>query len=335
MKAAAGLVLTILPWPSRGDAVLDSPFCQLTPRQCLHYAEHHPQNNNRTPSSSLFWWVDPALSARFKAERTPVDRHVVRRAVASAAAAAAVARGDPQRRWPEWERRAEEEEEAMAVAPDGATDGAPPARDDAAARRALPRCFSAAAPRVEGRWYAPPNGAPLEARAAADEFYAALGGRTCRKLMAHDPRFKRDAARACRGGGGGGARAGAAAPPAIEALWWPTNCRLASARALAAAGALANRSVALVGDSLMRQLHLALACVAADASLGLELLGDGDAPARGRGRGGRGADAARDRAMPDGLLPATRAAREALARCLLYTSPSPRDGLLSRMPSSA
>ena len=27
--------------------------------------------------------------------------------------------------------------------------------------------------------------------------------------------------------------------------------------------------------------------------------------------------------------------REQLATCLLYTSPSPRDGLLSRMPSSA
>ena len=27
--------------------------------------------------------------------------------------------------------------------------------------------------------------------------------------------------------------------------------------------------------------------------------------------------------------------QQCLARCLLYTSPSPRDGLLSRMPSSA
>ena len=27
--------------------------------------------------------------------------------------------------------------------------------------------------------------------------------------------------------------------------------------------------------------------------------------------------------------------KEALKACLLYTSPSPRDGLLSRMPSSA
>ena len=31
----------------------------------------------------------------------------------------------------------------------------------------------------------------------------------------------------------------------------------------------------------------------------------------------------------------TRMAREHLNGCLLYTSPSPRDGLLSRMPSSA
>ena len=31
----------------------------------------------------------------------------------------------------------------------------------------------------------------------------------------------------------------------------------------------------------------------------------------------------------------TRAARGSTRACLLYTSPSPRDGLLSRMPSSA
>ena len=44
----------------------------------------------------------------------------------------------------------------------------------------------------------------------------------------------------------------------------------------------------------------------------------------------------------EGLLGATRHmpshvqyAAQALVRCLLYTSPSPRDGLLSRMPSSA
>ena len=34
-------------------------------------------------------------------------------------------------------------------------------------------------------------------------------------------------------------------------------------------------------------------------------------------------------------LPAARAATADLVACLLYTSPSPRDGLLSRMPSSA
>ena len=34
--------------------------------------------------------------------------------------------------------------------------------------------------------------------------------------------------------------------------------------------------------------------------------------------------------LPDGAIPATEA-----VTCLLYTSPSPRDGLLSRMPSSA
>ena len=34
-------------------------------------------------------------------------------------------------------------------------------------------------------------------------------------------------------------------------------------------------------------------------------------------------------------LPAAREALAAFYACLLYTSPSPRDGLLSRMPSSA
>ena len=50
-----------------------------------------------------------------------------------------------------------------------------------------------------------------------------------------------------------------------------------------------------------------------------------------------------DRALPhvgDGLKPVQRRIVYAmselgLSACLLYTSPSPRDGLLSRMPSSA
>ena len=36
-----------------------------------------------------------------------------------------------------------------------------------------------------------------------------------------------------------------------------------------------------------------------------------------------------------GLSGSRLLARELAKRCLLYTSPSPRDGLLSRMPSSA
>ena len=44
--------------------------------------------------------------------------------------------------------------------------------------------------------------------------------------------------------------------------------------------------------------------------------------------------AAREHAL-EARRDAERAAGEARARCLLYTSPSPRDGLLSRMPSSA
>ena len=34
-------------------------------------------------------------------------------------------------------------------------------------------------------------------------------------------------------------------------------------------------------------------------------------------------------------MPGLMALREEYSNCLLYTSPSPRDGLLSRMPSSA
>ena len=36
-----------------------------------------------------------------------------------------------------------------------------------------------------------------------------------------------------------------------------------------------------------------------------------------------------------GVVAGIEVAREVFKRCLLYTSPSPRDGLLSRMPSSA
>src|SRR5680860_1785870 len=41
--------------------------------------------------------------------------------------------------------------------------------------------------------------------------------------------------------------------------------------------------------------------------------------------------------IPAHILPTTRHSRSSNGRycCLLYTSPSPRDGLLSRMPSSA
>ena len=39
--------------------------------------------------------------------------------------------------------------------------------------------------------------------------------------------------------------------------------------------------------------------------------------------------------LPGLLIGALRNRGAAIASCLLYTSPSPRDGLLSRMPSSA
>ena len=38
---------------------------------------------------------------------------------------------------------------------------------------------------------------------------------------------------------------------------------------------------------------------------------------------------------PEGLAQSFTVGREFIGDCLLYTSPSPRDGLLSRMPSSA
>ena len=47
----------------------------------------------------------------------------------------------------------------------------------------------------------------------------------------------------------------------------------------------------------------------------------------------------KDKKNPDRCLPAAKARslskKDRAATCLLYTSPSPRDGLLSRMPSSA
>ena len=46
------------------------------------------------------------------------------------------------------------------------------------------------------------------------------------------------------------------------------------------------------------------------------------------------AAASSERASREATLVTTRAL-ETLQNCLLYTSPSPRDGLLSRMPSSA
>src|SRR5665647_3833279 len=59
-----------------------------------------------------------------------------------------------------------------------------------------------------------------------------------------------------------------------------------------------------------------------------------------RGRAGSGLDAGRIRQVrrqPSGRRQAADLRRNVLDQvaCLLYTSPSPRDGLLSRMPSSA
>ena len=52
--------------------------------------------------------------------------------------------------------------------------------------------------------------------------------------------------------------------------------------------------------------------------------------------GGRGhLDATRDPYLIDEEWTKTPNARVGVHCCLLYTSPSPRDGLLSRMPSSA
>ena len=62
-------------------------------------------------------------------------------------------------------------------------------------------------------------------------------------------------------------------------------------------------------------------------------LKDGD---RGPNTGGMGAYAPAPLLNAEGLEEVRRIVLEpTLKACLLYTSPSPRDGLLSRMPSSA
>ena len=49
----------------------------------------------------------------------------------------------------------------------------------------------------------------------------------------------------------------------------------------------------------------------------------------------RAEKAVRELLLALGEDPDREGLKETPARCLLYTSPSPRDGLLSRMPSSA
>ena len=75
------------------------------------------------------------------------------------------------------------------------------------------------------------------------------------------------------------------------------------------------------------------ASAAAGAAAALAVAGGGDAAAAG------GGPAAGDGSAEAAEWAAAEAAAEAMEEeeedCLLYTSPSPRDGLLSRMPSSA
>ena len=177
MKVAvyAATMLLTLPWlpctTGGNDPVLDSPFCQYTPKQCMQYvaayhnvtdaepaslwyeragysrrasppelcrlvassfrasevkARHSTKEDShsagRTNTSSLLhdstlvgrgWrggggrWVDERLIERYRAEHAPIDRSVVRRAVAQKRAEAAAERHEPARRWPEWEALAE------------------------------------------------------------------------------------------------------------------------------------------------------------------------------------------------------------------------------------
>ena len=272
MKAAAGPA--DIPVASRGDAVSTLP------------ASSHRGSASITPSTTPRTTTgrrrrlcgSTALSARFKAERTPVDRHVVRRG-RSAAAAAAVARGDPQGRWPEGSaaprrrrRRRRSRRRPTDGAPDGATDGRRP-RATTPPRAA--RCRAASRPprRVEGR---------VRRRTARRSARAAAADEFTRARRADVPQARRGPTRAgatprARRGGGGGARAGAAAPPAIERCGRqpPLGARARGRRR-------AREPERRLGDSLMRQLHLALACRRRVA--GLELLGDGDAIARAQPR---------------------------------------------------
>ena len=116
----------------------------------------------------------------------------------------------------------------------------------------LPWCFSPEAPAsIEGRWQ-PASAAPRAARSESERFHA---------IVAQAPRdaWAKDAARVC-----------AAAPP-YALLWSPTNCRLRTTRALAHAQAFENRSVTLIGDSLLDQLRRLLGAVNDAEQLGLRV----------------------------------------------------------------
>ena len=122
----------------------------------------------------------------------------------------------------------------------------------------LPWCFSPAAPlRITGRWE-PAGAAPRAARVEAERFHAVVA-RFAAGSSAARASWDKDAARVC-----------AAAPP-FGQLWSPTNCRLRSTRALGRERAFANRSVLLVGDSLVDQLRRLLAAVNDAEALGLTI----------------------------------------------------------------
>ena len=86
---------------------------------------------------------------------------------------------------------------------------------------------------------------------------------------------------------------------------------------------------------MLHELHVLRQAPHGRAALAVERDGEELAVAAGRDEGAEGLALEEADAGEAALREARRAVVELAGGCLLYTSPSPRDGLLSRMPSSA
>ena len=97
-------------------AVLSRPRFVRRRSKARYSTKEDSHSAGRTNTSSLLHdftlvgrgrWVDERLIERYRAEHAPIDRSVVRRAVAQKRAEAAAELHEPARRWPEWEALAE------------------------------------------------------------------------------------------------------------------------------------------------------------------------------------------------------------------------------------